>query len=178
MTLKPIMMGDHYRAKSPPRVFIASTTTASRGEYWEIFNVPERAAKFELIHVPITSNPDCTSIEGYVEAARGMSSDMQWEVEYLAEFPSDGAGIFPPSMVHRAQRSFRYEDVLASVTSRIHGTELVCTIGVDWNKDDRKGHGTQIVVMARIGNVYRVVYREEIKKSQFSLTRAVQRIIN
>lgn len=182
--LTPIMRGDKY-VIFPPKVYIASTPALNRGFYYEICTSPRRkfdpktgAKIWNEIWVSITDNPDFT--EQDVAEARALSNDVEWAAEWEAIFPDVGDGVFPKSLVDRSRKPFSYASNLkgAIESGGVVGAIPTRTIGVDWDKYNKDGHGPDISVLETqpSGN-NRVVYRESIPQSQFSLTRATDRII-
>lgn len=183
-TIQPILQGDEHR-RFPPRVFVASTPAYTRGTYYELCTSPRQKKHWHRIHVPITQNPSLTQ-EFIDECSATCLTELDWIKEYLAEFPEIAEGVFPKLMVDRALRSFKYptSDELAALAraefERRNRGETVPsrTIGVDWDKFNKDGHGSNICVLESTpdGDM-RVVYREEIPQSKFTLMNAVQRVI-
>jgi hypothetical protein len=177
-SITPIMQGDKHK-QFPPRTFAASTPAYTRGFFYEIFQDPEKKKGWYPVHVPITKNPD-VSPEFVEECKQSCPSELDWQSEYLAEFPEIGEGVFPKTMVEAAWRSFDYSTTLREVQSQYQTGKKppTRTMGVDWDKYNKDGHGCMIVIIEAVSDKdYRVVYREEIPQSQFTLTNAVNRVI-
>jgi hypothetical protein len=177
-SITPIMQGDKHKL-FPPRTFVASTPAYTRGFYYEIFEDPEKKQGWYPIHVPITKNPDVTP-EFVEECRMSCPSELDWMREYLAEFPEIGEGVFPKTMVEASWRAFDYATTLREVRSQ-YQTGIkppTRTMGVDWDKYNKDGHGCMIVIVESTSDKsYRVIYREEVPQSQFTLDNAVNRVI-
>ncbi len=175
-SILPIIKGDENR-RFPPRAYVASTPAQTRGYYYEFCLNPRMKKAWNEIHISIEDNP--TLSPAFVEEARALCpSELDWTREYLAQFPDIGEGVFPRSLVEASRKPFRYQDVLQAVGS-FRGEKVPSrTMGVDWDKYNKDGHGPNIVILEASGDgKYRVIYREEIPQSKFSLTHAVNRIM-
>jgi hypothetical protein len=180
-SLIPIMKGDENR-RFPPRVYIASTPAHTRGYYYEFCTNPRMKKAWHEIHVSIEKNERLLKEKPeFIEEARALCpSELDWQKEYLAEFPEMGEGVFPKSMVEKAAKDFTYEDHRTAVVrqNQTQQDPATRTMGVDWDKYNKDGHGPNIVILeATHDNRYRVILREEIKQSEFTLGNAVNRII-
>lgn len=175
--IKPIMWGDKHRV-NPPRVYVASTPSYTRGMYYDLCVKPEFAKYWHRIHVSVADNPEWT--ERDIEDVKATSNELEWQKEWLAEFPEFGEGVFPKKMVDRARKSFTYDEYkrLADEQRRTEGDVPTRTMGVDWDKHNRDGHGPNIVILEAVPNgKYRIVLRQEIPQSEFALSKAVERVI-
>jgi hypothetical protein len=176
--ITPIMQGDMNR-RQKTKVYIASTPAYTRGKYYE-FCTSERLKKaWNEIFVPIDQNPS-VSREFIEECRSTCTSEMEWAKEYLAQFPELGEGVFPKSMVEACQRVYAYSTGLQTAREQSNRRERppMRTIGVDWDKYNKDGHGPTICVLEAVGPYrYRLIYKEEIPQSDFSLTNAVNRVI-
>jgi hypothetical protein len=176
--ITPIMQGDMNR-RQKTKVYIASTPAYTRGKYYEYCTEPRLKKAWNEIFVPIDKNPSVTA--EFVEECRSTcTSEMEWAREYLAQFPELGEGVFPKSMVEGCQRVYSYAAHLQTAREQTMRREKppVRTIGVDWDKYNKDGHGPTIVVLETVGSYrYRLIYKEEIPQSSFSLTNAVNRVI-
>jgi replicative DNA helicase len=176
-SILPIMKGDENR-RFPPRAYIASTPAHTRGYYYEFCKNPRMKKAWNEVHVSIEDNP--TLSKEFVEEARGLCpSELDWIREYLAEFPEIGEGVFPRSMVEGACRDYQYATALkAAGQAQLGDRPPSRTMGVDWDKYNKDGHGPNLVILEALPDGrYRVIYREEIPQSKFSLSHAVERII-
>lgn len=179
-TIIPIMQGDAHR-RGKVRVYLASTPAYSRGYYYEFCcsEDPTIQRAFNRIHVSIMDNPSVD--DNFRAECKAMClSDMHWEMEYLAEFPTVGEGVFPKNLVQASRRTYFYHEELKRAQDQRASQSPVPprTMGVDWDKHNADGHGPNIAVLeARPNGGYRVIWREEIPQSQFSLDNACKKII-
>jgi hypothetical protein len=176
--IQPIMTGDMYRRRGT-RVYIASTPAYTRGHYYALCKDPFHQRTWKQVFVSIDDNPDITQ-ELYDDYRATCGNELDWRKEFLAEFPELGEGVFPKTMVDTARRQFTYSETLQQATEQSARGEKppTRTIGVDWDKYNADGHGSNIVVLEAIDSGrYRLIYREEIAQSQFTLSNAVRRVI-
>lgn len=177
--IKPIMLGDEHR-RWPPKVYIASTPAYTRGVYYELCTNETQKAEMALnwIHVSILANPSI-SPEFIAECRALCTNELDWIREYLAEFPEIAEGVFPKTLVDAARREFDYAANLRAATAENRQVKPPSrTIGVDWDKANKDGHGPNIsVVEALADGRFRCIYREEIPQSQFTLTKGRDRVI-
>lgn len=180
-TLIPIMQGDKHR-RGKVRVFVASTPAQTRGYYYEFCTNPRMKEAWHEIHVSILDNEEVD--EAFRNECKALClSELDWKREYLADFPEVGEGVFPRNLVLQAKKIYRYQENLARAEAEIRTRQPNepgpnRTIGVDWDKWNEDGHGPNIAVLERTPYAtYRVIYREEIPQSNFSLDNAVKRII-
>jgi len=157
----------------PDKVLIgASTPTGRRERFWEWCN----SKRFKEFWFPSYCNPFFSKEQEEEFREQYSSSGYRHEIE--ADWGEDSEGVYPRKFVDRAFLSpgWQYEASLTSARS-FH------VIGVDW---DKYGAGTNIVVLEACSENYedprfrgkvRVCYREEIDKSEYTLTKAVDRII-
>jgi replicative DNA helicase len=177
--IRPIIMGDQYRRKKkPPIVYAASTCKVHRGVFYEICKDPEKSQTWKQIHVPIEDDPATTQED--IDAARALcSNDLEYYLEYKADWPEEGEGIFPRPMVQKCLRHYSYAAYLAIAVGSKSSAERPPsrTMGVDWDKFNRDGHGCMISVLEAIdNNRYRQIYREEIPQGEFTLINATKRV--
>ncbi len=176
--IQPIMTGDMYRRRKT-KVYVASTPAYTRGHYYNLCKDTFLKQTWHEIHVRITENPSVTP-ELLEECKATCSNEMDWNKEYMAEFPELGEGVFPKTLVDRACRNFDYHvNLSVAMTSTLNREKPASrTIGVDWDKYNKDGHGSTIVVLESVGpGRYRLIYREEIQQSEFTLKNAVTRLI-
>lgn len=176
--INPIITGDMYR-RNKTRVFVASTPAHTRGRYYEMCKNPRMKKAWHEIFVPIDKNPSVTP-EFYAECVVMCPNEMDWNKEYLAEFPELGEGVFPKTLVDKSLRSYSYKDFLTLAEAQGQRGEKPPsrTIGVDWDKYNKDGHGSTIAILESIDpGRYRLIYKEEIDQSRFTLSNAVRRVI-
>ena len=176
--LNAITTGDEYR-RFDVRVFVASTPAGTRGRYYELCKNPAMKTVWYEIFVPLDKNPDISK-NRYDMILASCPTEAEFRKEFLAEFPELGAGVFAKTFVDRASKSFEYSESLArAVEEGNAGIEApIRTMGVDWDKYNKDGHGSTISIIEMIGeNRYRLVYKEEIPQSRFTLSNAIRRVI-
>lgn len=157
----------------PDKVMIgASTPTGRRERFWEWCNSP----RFKEFWFPSYCNPFFSKEQE--EEFREQYSSTGYRHEIEADWGEDSEGVYPRRYIDKAfiEPSWNYIPELTSARS-FH------VIGVDW---DKYGAGTNIVVLEACSDNYedsrfrgkvRLCYREEIDKSEYTLTKAVDRII-
>ncbi len=161
--IKPIYTGDMYRTDI--RLLAASTLNQTQNTFYEWIDKPLK--DWDVILIPVDKNPDIPP--EMIREWRQEFTEHVWDVEFLCKLNLVGAGVFRESYVKLAQRKGHFY-VLAPTKKAIR------TIGVDWNKFLA---GTHIVVteMDRDTGKYWVVLREEIPRSMYTLSNAVERLI-
>jgi hypothetical protein len=157
----------------PDKVMIgASTPTGRRERFWEWCNSP----RFKEFWFPSYCNPFFSKEQEEEFREQYSASGYRHEIE--ADWGEDSEGVYPRKFIDRAfiSPSWQYHAELTSARS-FH------VIGVDW---DKYGAGTNIVILEVCAENYedprfrgkvRLCYREEINKSEYTLTKAVDRII-
>lgn len=165
--IEPIIFGD---AKRIGKVicFVSSTPTAERGRYWEMCT---KLKGWRKVHVPITDNPDFTDEQR--QHIKDSTNEFTYKQEFLAEFPDVGEGVYKRSYIDRAKRNYSFYD-LADIYYR--PPEAIRTIGVDWDKY-QAGPNIVVIELDKEAQKYKIVYHEEIPRSEYCLTLAVDRII-
>jgi hypothetical protein len=157
----------------PDKVLIgASTPTGRREKFWEWCN----SNRFKEFWFPSYVNPFFSKEQE--DEFREQYSEVGYRHEIEADWGEDSEGVYPRKYVDLAfiSPAWKYEPSVNSARS-------FYTIGVDW---DKYGAGTNIVVLEVCGNDYedekfknkiKLCYREEIDKSEYTLTKAVDRIV-
>jgi len=157
----------------PDKVLIgASTPTGRRERFWEWC----KSDRFTEYWYPSYRNPFFSKDQE--DEFREQYSEIGYRHEIEADWGEDSEGVYPRKYVDIAfiDPGWKYN---AEVTS----ARSFFTIGVDW---DKYGAGTNIVVVEACNDVYederfrgktRVCYREEIPRSEYTLTKAVDRIM-
>lgn len=157
----------------PDKVLIgASTPTGRRERFWEWC----RSDRFKEFWFPSYCNPFFNKQQE--DEFREQYSEIGYRHEIEADWGEDAEGVYPRKFVDKAfiDPGWDYQPEMTSARSFF-------TIGVDW---DKYGAGTNIVVLEacadsyedeRFRNKVKLCYREEIQKSEYTLTKAVQRII-
>jgi replicative DNA helicase len=157
----------------PDKVMIgASTPTGRREKFWEWCN----SSRFQEFWFPSYVNPFFSKDQE--DEFREQYSEIGYRHEIEADWGEDSEGVYPRKYVDMAfvDPGWKYN---AEVTS----ARSFFTIGVDW---DKYGAGTNIVIVEACNDTYederfrgrtRVCYREEIPRSEYTLTKAVDRIM-
>jgi replicative DNA helicase len=158
----------------PDKVLIgASTPTGRRERFWEWCTSNTRFKEFWF---PSYCNPFFGKDQE--DEFREQYTEGGYRHEIEADWGEDAEGVYPRKFVDKAflDPGWRYD---ANITS----ARSFFTIGVDW---DKYGAGTNIIVVETCNELYederfrnkaRVCYREEIPKSEFTLTKGVNRIV-
>ncbi|GIV22126.1 MAG: hypothetical protein KatS3mg023_3877 [Armatimonadota bacterium] len=162
--INPIIEGDIHH--EPPITIMSSTPRMNSGRFYDTCTNPELKKIWYEIHVPASKNPDYTSRIDYIRASVGK---LEWETEYEAEFPEQGEGFFRKGDILYAKREYHYN--INNVPK-----DGYLAFGVDW---DKVSAGCTIAVVHYEPEIrlYKLVYREEVERSDFTLTEAVSRII-
>jgi replicative DNA helicase len=157
----------------PDKVLIgASTPTGRRERFWDWC----RNERFKEFWYPSYCNPYFTKDQE--DEFREEYSESGYRHEIEADWGEDSEGVYPRKYVDRAfvEPGWNYVPEIQSARS-------FYSVGVDW---DKYGAGTNIVVLEACSEAYederfrgkvRVVYREEIAKSEYTLTNAVNRLV-
>jgi len=157
----------------PDKVMIgASTPTGRRERFWEWCRSP----RFTEFWFPSYCNPYFSKEQE--EEFREQYSPSGYRHEIEADWGEDSEGVYPRKFVDRAFISPSWD-----YTPEITSARSFHTIGVDW---DKYGAGTNIVIVETCAENYedtrfrgksRICYREEIPRSEYTLTKAVDRVI-
>jgi len=157
----------------PDKVLIgASTPTGRREKFWEWC----RNARFKEFWFPSYANPFFSKEQE--EEFREQYSAMGYRHEIEADWGEDSEGVYPRKFVDEAFANDGW-----SYIPEINSARSFHVMGIDW---DKYGAGTNIVVLEVCSNNYeqndfrdkvRISHREEIEKSEYTLTKAVDRVI-
>ena len=157
----------------PDKVLIgASTPTGRRERFWEWC----RSTRFKEFWFPSYTNPYFSKEQE--DEFREQYSEIGYRHEIEADWGEDAEGVYPRKFIDKSfiEPSWNYVPEITSARSFF-------TMGVDW---DKYGAGTNIVVLEacsdsyedqRFKNKVRVAFREEIERSEYTLTKAVTRIV-
>lgn len=157
----------------PDKLMIgASTPTGRRERFWEWCT----SQRFKEFWFPSYCNPYFNKEQEEEFREQYASSAYRHEIE--ADWGEDSEGVYPRKFIDKAFISPGWD-----YTPELTSARSFHVIGVDW---DKYGAGTNIVVLEVCSDNYederfrgkvRVSYREEINKSEYTLTKAVDRII-
>lgn len=167
--LTPIMVGDQTR-RHRMRSYIFGTIVEPVGQYYEnIFVKEQDQKKVKTLLVPVTENEDLTD-EDRSQMRNLVTKDNDWQTEYLLIPSTTDTSVFRQEDIEKAF-SHDYE----------YGTHLIKhtwprIIGVDWDKTQS---GTSILIcqLNPLDQKLQAIWREEIPRGPFTLTTAVQRIL-
>ena len=156
----------------PDKVLIgASTPTGRRERFWEWC----RSARFKEFWFPSYCNPYFSKDQE--DEFREQYSEMGYRHEIEADWGEDSEGVYPRRYVDIA-----FKDPGWSYIPTVTSARSFHVMGVDW---DKYGAGTNIVVLEVCSQNYedeqfrgkvKLSYREEIERSEYTLTKAVTRI--
>ena len=158
----------------PDKVLIgASTPTGRRERFWEWC----KSDRFTEYWYPSYCNPFFSKEQE--DEFREQYSESGYRHEIEADWGEDSEGVYPRKYVDRA-----FIEPSWSYIPEIQSARSFFTIGADW---DKYGAGTNIVVLEACAENYederfrgkvRVAYREEIAKSEYTLTNGVNRLVD
>jgi replicative DNA helicase len=156
----------------PDKVLIgASTPTGRRERFWEWC----RSARFKEFWFPSYCNPYFSKDQE--DEFREQYSEMGYRHEIEADWGEDSEGVYPRRYIDIA-----FMDPGWSYIPTVTSARSFHVMGVDW---DKYGAGTNIVVLEVCAENYedqkfrgkiKLSYREEIERSEYTLTKAVSRI--
>lgn len=164
--ISSIITGDMY--KGDVLAYVASTPSEDQGRYYSLCT--DKDLGWNEIHVPITENPDIP--EEKIQEIKAFHTEREWITEDLAEFLDIGENVFKNSDIDYAMRDYSYEEA----EKRVNNGNIKC-MGVDWDKF-QAGVNIAIVELISGTNTLRVIYREEIPRSEYTLTNGVQKVID
>ena len=161
-----------------PVEFIASTTPdGSESIFFKICNNDD----YKEFHYASSCRPDWDD-DKEAEARQNSKTQSYYEHEYLAEWGTKSDGVFRRSDVLQAQEHYRYFNDPGFGTS-VEWNEMkpypghwTYIMGVDWNG---AGNGTRICIVGfdPTRGKFILVYRQAISVEEFSLSFAVQRMV-
>jgi hypothetical protein len=159
----------------------SSTPTGRRGMFWKMCTgqirkkirdesgqiISDESTWQEFYH-PSTENPNWN--EDMEMEFRGMFSEVAYEHEVMAEFGEETVGVFKKNLIDAARSEYTYDQ--ARLAPKM-GPRIM---GVDW---DKYANASQAVIMEynQATRMFVVIHRHETPKSAFTLTNAVNRII-
>jgi replicative DNA helicase len=158
----------------PDKVLIgASTPTGRRERFWEWC----KSDRFTEYWYPSYCNPFFSKEQE--DEFREQYSESGYRHEIEADWGEDSEGVYPRKYVDKA-----FIEPSWSYIPEIQSARSFFTIGADW---DKYGAGTNIVVLEACSENYederfrgkvRIAYREEIAKSEYTLTNGVNRLVD
>ena len=161
-----------------PVEFIASTTPTGRES--QFFHMCQNNS-YKEFHFPSWCRPDWDD-EKEFEARQESRTQAEYAHEYLAEWGTKSDGVFRRSDILQAQEKYRYfNDMGFEMTMdwpemKPYPSHWSYIMGVDWNGP---GNGTRIAIVGYdpTREQFMVVYREAVSVEEFSLSHAIQRMV-
>lgn len=171
--IDPMIRGDQYSRDLIKAYIVGTAPNSPTGKFFNICYGPEPPSKNTVrIFVPITQNKDPYFTPEVVEELRQEINDQyRWRKEYLLEVSESQSSVF------------RKQDIEVAFSGDYeYGSHLIDNheyryIGVDWDKSQA---GTNIVVCQYnpIRSLAKVIWREEVPKSEFVYLEAMKRILD
>lgn len=167
--ITPIMRGDAYR-RHRIRCYVAGTIVEQRGAFYDRIFVLPPIKSTKVLRIPVTDNPQWTP--EMVEEDRANTSEHDWATEWMLEPSSANTAVFRMDDVNNACRE--YPDGLGSHLVDQFQTRYIT---VDWDKYQA---GTNIVVTQYDPGTttLKMIFREEIPRSQFTYMEACNRVLD
>lgn len=157
----------------------ASTPTGKRGKFYDWCVDPKKTGRFKEFWFPSYCHPMFDKeMEQFLREEHKTEMGFRHEVE--ADWGELSEGVYPRGMLERAFNELEAWDYIPGLTS----TKSSYVIGVDW---DKYAAGTNIVVLEIFGKDYerqslrgkvRLAHREETVRDEYSLLKAVDRLID
>lgn len=159
--------------KFQKKIIGASTPTGQRKTFWKWNTDPKE--DYHPYFFPSLVNPMWTSEEEQ-KAKRRYRNEQQYRHEILADWGEDADGVYGRSYVDTAFNilpEWHYE------TYEPNNQRYIYTMGVDW---DKHGAGVNIVIaeapaLKPSNGPVKIVYREEVRKGDFTYLESIERII-
>jgi hypothetical protein len=168
------MMTKTAKNQKPKQMIGASTPTGRHSTFWRWCT--DSKSPFREFWFPSYCNPEWD--EETEEFFRAEYTEMGYRHEIEADWGEDVDGVFPRKYVDIAFSGNDWDYELNRVNQ-----DTFYVMGVDW---DKYGAGTNIVCLevfpkdhanAAMRGKYRICYREETKKDEYLLMKAMDRII-
>lgn len=184
------IMGARFANPLGVRILMASTPTGRRQKFYNwcvtaqggrVQVEPGRYANqgWTTFYYPSTVNPNWhivdpetgMTVEEEIRTS-GELSEMGWVHEVLAEFGEETVGVFRKTDINAALTKYRYY-----TKDQKPKTKAPRTIGVDWDKYGDVGTNIVVTEYSLSDKKFKVIYREEIARSEWTFDNAVNRII-
>jgi len=166
----PIMRGDRFRMHNMKN-YVTGTINKAQGQFYEKINriIDISDSTESIIKIPITQNKTYTIEE--VEQLRAETSPKEWQTEWLLEADESDNSVFRNSDVDACSMEDWEYGPLHITNSEVR------FIGVDWDKTQA---GTNIAVLQynTSTRVLKMIYREEVDRSEFTYVNAVNKIVD
>ncbi len=163
------------------KIFAASTPTGKRGPFyrwctgkikgWKAFHLPSTVNK-RLLEM----NPDTG--QSYLEDLKEELTDLRYLQEVMAEFGEEQAGVYQKRFIDLALKlgkifNLKYYDE-RNLPPAPAGPRI---LGVDWDKVQATPNLVGLEFDTTLG-MFKVIFRKEIPRHEFTLTLGVNAIIN
>lgn len=166
--IDPIFDGNQFYQNV--EVILASTPTHEHGRYYDYCMAGQReGGLWEEIHKPITELDDTDLTPEKLAQMQANATSIGWIVEQLALFPNMAENAYGMHFIERAKQGYDY-------VQEKPATGYITSMGVDWDKY-QAGVNIVVVVFHPGLNEIRVLYREEVPRSEYSLNAGVKRVI-
>ena len=138
--------------------------------------VHRQEAGWSESHYPSSVNPawqevvDLDTGRTLEDELRAELSEAGWVQEVLAEFGEETMGVFLKEYIDDARKRYHYY-------TRPPGYPALRVMGVDWDKYSDAGSNIVVMEFDEAEKVFRVIYREEIMRGEFTFDHAIKRII-
>lgn len=172
LAMNAILVGDEHRREEDVIVYASGTCNENDSRFKQWCLKPEEHG-WAAVFVPVVDNPGWS--EKRKAKARATSSDREWEQEWLCQFPDQGDNAIRKTDIEASKKVYTYIN-LKSPGHKLVKTSNPRVMGVDW---DTVSAGVNIVILEMdvgIGR-HRVLYREEVPRGEYTLTRGTKRVI-
>lgn len=144
------------------KIWASSTPRGWRKKFWEWCT--KKNLRFREFHYISSESPEWTQdTEDYF---RETTSQMGYLHEFLAEFGEEAFGVFKTVDIDSCLFDYSLKDCLPQM---VRGPLIM---GVDWNLNA----GTHIVIVEWTGEIYKVVHKTVVPKSEFTQMGGVAKI--
>lgn len=144
------------------QVWASSTPRGWRKQFWEW--CVKKDLRYREFHYISMEGPEWTQdAEDYYKAT---TSKMGFMHEYLAEFGEEAFGVFKAADIDECLYDYKLADI---TPTDVRGP---CIMGVDWNLNA----GTHIVIFEWTGEMFRLVHKTVVTKSEFTQMDGVRKI--
>jgi replicative DNA helicase len=148
------------------RIIVSSTPTGRRDMFYLFANMPHVQEYWN----PSFANPFFTPADE--KEQRETLTEHGFIHEIVADWGEQATGVFKPSLLEHNSSEESYWHARPRLLKDV---PIIC--GVDW---DKYGAGVNIVVVANVAGILRIVHREEVTRQEheFTLGAGVDRIID
>jgi hypothetical protein len=175
IALLAMMQRTNENKTAEKQMIAASTPTGQRNKFWEWNVKPDDG--FKSFWLPSYVNPNWDQVTED-QMRKDYPNEQAYRHEIEADWGEDVEGVYPHKFVKAA-----FLDPGWAYRPQIHSDKAYFVFGVDW---DKWGAGVNIVVLEICKDDYpieeyagkiRLIYREEVRKGDYTYTASVDRII-